>query len=143
MRHVDHFVILSATCQRSLGEGRPALVLLMELVLVEVVLGTLVVFELWLSAVAVLLASQGLLKRLVHWLLVRTSSTIRLERGLGVRIHRVPELLVVLLIEGREGRGCRHLVLLEVQNVGRLLPAALGRLRNVLLLRVEREIELL
>ncbi len=57
MRHVDHFVVLSAARERSLGEGWLALVLLLELVLVEVVLGELVLLELRLSAVAVLLAS--------------------------------------------------------------------------------------
>ena len=140
MRYVDHFVVLSAARERSLGEGWLALVLLLELVLVEVVLGELVLLELRLSAVAVLLASEGRLERLVHWLLVSASSAVRLERGLGVRIHRVRKLLVVLLVEGRERRGRRHLVLLEVQNIGRLLPVPLGRLRNVLLLRIERKI---
>ena len=112
-------------------------------VVLEIVLGVFDVLELRLCAVAMLLAPQRLLKRWVHRLLVRTSSTASLESGRGVRIHRVEELLVLLLIERGRSRGRRHLVLLEVQNIGRLLPVALGCLGHVLLLTIGRKVELL
>lgn len=102
--HVDHLVVLSATGQRPLREHLVTFGLLLpKLVLVEIVLDDLVVFEFGLGAVALLLAAKRLLQGLVHGLLVRTTPDIGLEGRLGIRIHRVCGCVLALgLVEGGE-----------------------------------------
>lgn len=117
--HVDHLVILSATGQRPLREHLVTVGLLLpKLVLVEVVLHHLVVFELGLGAVALLLAAKRLLQGLVHGLLVRTTPDVGMEGRLCIGICWVRgRMLALSLVEGGE-RGRRgHLVLLEVEDV--------------------------
>ena len=120
--------------------------------MIEGVLGILVVLELGLGTVAVLLVPMRLLQSLIHRML-RAPPARWVKRRLGVRIHRVPHLIlalliiIFLLIEGRKRSGAAHLILLKVQYICGLLPVPMSSLGHELLLRsligAHREIELL
>ena len=106
--------------------------LLLQLV-IEGVLRILVVLQLGLGAVAVLLVPMRLLQRLVHRML-RAPPICWVKRRLSVRIHRVPRLiLALLLIEGRQRSGTAHLILLKVQ----VSAGKYKLLENIVFLKVQ------